>query len=111
MPGAQTSELDRAVEVVPPIRHTVPWRVAAVMALPDSRLRVSFVDGISGEVDMKSFLSSDVVEGTIFSALRDPSVFSQVKVVMGAVEWACGADLAPDAMYESIKERGVWVVE
>jgi hypothetical protein len=30
---------------------------------------------------------------------------------MGAVQWANGADLAPDAMYDAIKAHGKWIVE
>ena len=53
---ARNSESDRAAEVEPAIRATVPWRVASVTALPDNRLRVTFVDGTTGEVDMRRFL-------------------------------------------------------
>jgi hypothetical protein len=44
----------------------------------------------------------------VFEPLRDPNVFA---VVMGAVQWANGADLAPDAMYDAIKAHGRWIVE
>jgi hypothetical protein len=47
----------------------------------------------------------------VFEPLRDPNVFAQVRVVMGAVQWANGADLAPDAMYDAIKVHGRWIVE
>jgi len=30
---------------------------------------------------------------------------------MSAVQWANGTDLAPDAMYDSIKAHGGWTVE
>jgi hypothetical protein len=60
---------------------------------------------------MRSFLSDSKVDGTIFEALRDPALFSQAQVVLGAVQWPNGADLAPDAMYDAIRERGQWVVD
>jgi hypothetical protein len=44
-------------------------------------------------------------------ALRDPRVFSQARVVLGTVQWPNGADLAPDAMYDAIRENSVWVVD
>ncbi|MFW6012469.1 MAG: hypothetical protein ACOC92_02030 [bacterium] len=36
---------------------------------------------------------------------------AQARVVLGAVEWPGGPDLAPDAMYDAIREHGRWVVE
>jgi hypothetical protein len=105
------AESNRTPEVEPNIKHTVPWRVTAVTASPDARLRVSFVDGTSGEVEMGAFLRNASLDGTIFEPLRNPGVFAQVQVVLGAVQWPNGADLAPDAMYDAIRERGVWVLD
>lgn len=99
-----------AVEVVPPIRHAVAWRVAAVTSLPEARLHVTFVDGTAGEVDMRGVLASPTVDGTVFEPLRDPAAFARVEVVLGAVHWPDGADLAPDAMYDTIRESGTWVL-
>ena len=110
MQTTATPEGDRALEIVPPIRHTVPWRVASVTSLPDDRLRVTFVDGTAGEVDMSAFLDSPKIDGTVFESLRDPSVFARAEIVLGAVQWPNGTDLAPDAMYDAIRERGVWVL-
>jgi len=105
------TEKDRAPEIIPDLKHTVPWRVTSVNALSDACLRVTFVDGTGGEVHMKSFLSSPTVDSTIFEPLRDPALFAQAQVVLGAVQWPNGADLAPDAMYDAIRERGVWVLD
>ena len=102
---------NRTTEVEPAIQHTVPWRVTSVTALPDSRLRVTFVDGVTGDVDMRSFLSDPKIDGTIFEPLRDPAVFAQTRVVLGAIQWPNGADLAPDAMYDAIREYSVWVLD
>lgn len=79
--------------------------------MPDFRLDVMFVDGTRGEADMQSFLTDSKTTGTVFEPLRNPAVFAQVQVVMGAVQWANGADLALDAMYDAIKAHGRWVVE
>ena len=111
MQPTESPESNRAPEVEPATRHTVPWRVTSVAALPDSRLRVSFLDGTSGEVQMRSFLSHPRIDGTIFEALRDPAAFAQAQVVLGVIQWPNGADLAPDAMYDAIRERGVWVLD
>jgi hypothetical protein len=109
-PNANT-ESNRTPEVEPTIKHTVPWRVMSVIALSNLRLRVVFVDGTAGEVHMKSLLEDSRVDGTIFEPLRDPVIFAQAQVVLGAVQWPNGADLAPDAMYDAIREQGVWVLE
>jgi hypothetical protein len=77
----------------------------------DRRLRVTFVDGTEGEVDMRAFLADPKLDGTIFEPLRDPKTFAQARVVLGAIEWPNGADLAPDAMYDAIRQRGVWKVD
>ena len=111
MQPTENPESNRTPEVEPAIRHTVPWRVASVAALPDSRLRVTFVDGKTGEVHMRSFLNNPRIDGTIFELLRDPATFAQARVTLGAVQWPNGADLAPDAMYDAIRERGVWVLD
>jgi Protein of unknown function (DUF2442) len=109
-PNAST-ESHRTPEVDPTIKHTVSWRVNSVHVLPDARLRVAFVDGTAGEVHMKSFLSDPRIDGTVFEPLRDPAIFVQAQVVLGAVQWPNGVDLAPDAMYDAIRERGVWVLD
>ena len=104
-------ENNRTPEVEPTIRHTVAWRLTSVAALPDARLRVTFVDGTAGEVHMRAFLSNSKVDGTVFEPLRDPALFAQAQVVLGAIQWPNGADLAPDAMYDAIREHGVWVLD
>ena len=111
MQSTANTETDRAVEVVPEISHTVPWRVTSVLALPNSQLEVTFVDGTTGKVDMRNFLSSPTVDGTVFESLRDPALFAEARVVMGAVQWPNGADVAPDAMYDAIQESGIWVLD
>jgi hypothetical protein len=105
------TENHRTPEVDPEIKHTVSWRVTSVHVLPDARLRVVFVDGTAGEVHMKSSLSDPRIDGTVFEPLRDPAIFVQAQVVLGAVQWPNGVDLAPDAMYDAIRERGVWVLD
>ncbi len=102
---------DRTPEVVPEVRPAVPWRVATLEVLDSRRLLVRFVDGTQGEVWMQAFLASSAVGGTVFEALRDLTEFAKARVVMGVVQWPNGADLAPDAMYAAIRERGVWTLE
>lgn len=79
-------------------------------AVPGHRLRVKFVDGTSGEVDLSSLLARRDL-GSVFEPLRDEAFFARVRVAYGAVEWPNGADLAPDAMSDAIREHGRWVPE
>lgn len=96
--------------VMPAPSPAAPWRVVSAEPLPGMCLRVTFRDGTSGEVRQRPFIDAPQVRGTIFEALRDPSVFQQVRVDLGAVGWPNGADLAPDAMYDAIRAQGHWVV-
>jgi len=45
----------------------------------------------------------------VFRSLADPALFAQAGVEMGAVTWPGGLDLAPDAMHDSIAQRGEFV--
>jgi hypothetical protein len=111
MPPNANAQTDRTPQVEPTIKHTVPWRLTSVAALPDARLHVVFVDGTNGEVHLKSFLNSPTINGTVFEALRDPAIFAQAQVILGAVQWPTGADLAPDTMYDVIRKHGVWILD
>jgi hypothetical protein len=86
----------------------MPWRVVEVQPLSDFRLRVRFVDGLEGIVDMAALIHSPTAG--IFAQLADPLRFAQAFVLHGAVTWPDEIDLAPDAMYAEIKKLGVWVL-
>jgi uncharacterized membrane protein len=80
--------------------------VTRVEALTGLRLRVAFVDGLTGIVDLSGMVQSP--QAGIFAALADPALFAQVRLDYGAVTWPGDLDLAPDAMYTAIQERGEW---
>ena len=109
MPKSEAAKTHHSAAITPALRHTTPWRVVSVEACPGQRLRVEFVDGTTGEVELGTFLRSPSVDGTLFAALRDSAVFEAATVVMGAVLWPNGADLAPDARYDAIRASGRWV--
>ena len=111
MLSTEAAATDPTAGVVPPPRPSSPWRVESVEAQPGLRLQVRFADGTSGQVDMKRFLRSPSINGTVFEPLVDESMFGQVRVNLGAVVWPTGADLSPDAMYDAIRDSGEWVVE
>ena len=96
--------------VIEQVRSQAPWRAVAVCVGPDKTLAVRFVDGTAGRVELGRFLSGQGVEGTVFEALRDDLFFAQAAVTDGAVRWPNGADLAPDAMYDAIRESGCWTL-
>lgn len=106
MPANATAQDDRAASVTPAVHPTAPWRVREVTALPDDRLFVRFIDGLTGIVDLSALISSP--QAGVFARLRDRALFEQVRVEMGAVVWPGELDLAPDAMHAAIKEHGEW---
>lgn len=108
MRAETTAQGNPAFEIIPPIRLTAPWRVTKVKVVGPFRLNVSFVDGVSGIVDMTELVHSP--EAGVFAALADPEVFSQAFVLYGAVTWPGEIDLAPDAMYDEIKANGEWIL-
>ena len=75
-------------------------------ALPDDRLFVQFIDGLTGVVDLSALIASP--NAGVFARLRDRALFEQVHVEMGAVVWPGELDLAPDAMHAAIKQLGEW---
>ncbi|MGD2122646.1 MAG: DUF2442 domain-containing protein [Gemmatimonadota bacterium] len=63
--------------------------VLAVSHRQDFTLRIEFSDGSIRDVDL-----ADELEGEVFEPLRDPAVFSQVKVnpKTQTIEWPNGAE-------------------
>jgi hypothetical protein len=107
MSFASNAKEDRSAGIVPGVRPHAAWRIVAAEAQPGYRLNIRFRDGLEGTVDMRPLLESR--RAGVFSILRDPALFSQVQVVLGAVTWPGELDLAPDAMYDAIKACGEWV--
>lgn len=100
---AETKE-NKTFGVIP----SVPWRICKVKTLEHYRLQVQFVDGLEGYVDLSPLITGK--NAGVFSALQDTKLFAQVYLDHGAVAWPGELDLAPDAMYDVIKEHGIWVL-
>ena len=67
---------------------------------------VTFADGLTGRVRLRpSHLYG------VFEPLKEPAFFNCLQVKEGFVTWPGEIDLAPDAMYEAIREQGEWVLE
>jgi Protein of unknown function (DUF2442) len=95
------AEDNSAAAVAPAVRPAMPWRVVSVEALRGYRLRVRFLDGLEGVVDMSRLVVSS--DAGVFAALADSEAFNRVFVALGAVCWPDGLDIAPDAIYAKIK--------
>lgn len=73
--------------------------VTHVEFLGGHRLRLSFDDGSSGEVDF-----SDEEWRGVFAPLADPSYFGTVELdeELGTIVWPNGADIAPETLHRLV---------
>ncbi len=93
---------------MPTILSSMPWRVIHVEALADHRLRVTFLDGLTGIVDLSRLIHSP--DAGVFAALADPARFAEVSLDYGAVTWPGEVDLAPDAMHHALQQNPIWTL-
>lgn len=96
-------------DIAPAIICKVPWRLAQVKPLKDYAIEVTFVDGTHGFVEMEQMIMNQ--NAGVFAKLKDIDLFNQVYLEHGAVTWPGEIDLAPDAMYDEIKQHGKWVLK
>ena len=77
---------------------TADYEITAVEHLGGHRLRLTFADGMVGDVDLAGRF--DGPRGPVLEPLRDVRYFAQVAVDpdLGTVVWPNGADLAPDVL-------------
>jgi hypothetical protein len=73
-------------------------RATDVKPLEGYVIRVSFSDGAVKEIDFSEDLAS--ARG-VFKALRDPRIFSKVRIndASGTVEWPGEIDVDPEVLY------------
>jgi hypothetical protein len=78
--------------------------ITSVAVVRHRVLRLTFADGLSGELDVL-----DRMRGPVFAQARTPDGFAQVTVdaETGTIVWPGGADLAPDTLYERVR-TGAW---
>ena len=69
--------------------------VVAVEALPDYRLRLAFLSGEFKLFDVRPFLDKG-----LFRELQDETLFAQVRLALGTVEWPNGVDFDPEALFD-----------
>ena len=70
-------------------------KVVDVDYVKDYTLRLTFNDGVVKVVDLKPYL-----QGEVFGELLDKGKFVQYGLTPVTIEWANGADLAPEFLYE-----------
>jgi len=78
--------------------------ITAAAVIRHGVLRLTFADGLSGEVEVLGRM-----HGPVFEAARTKEGFAKVNVdsEAGTIVWPGGVDLAPDTLYERIRS-GVW---
>lgn len=81
---------------------TVPYEITAVEHLGGYRLRLTFADGLVGDVDLADRLKGP--RGPVLEPLREVEFFAKVAVdpELGTVVWPNGADLAPEVLHEQV---------
>ncbi len=79
--------------------------VTAVTVLEHWRLRVSFSDGVTGDVDLSGLKDA----GPYWEPLCDPEFFAEAFVDPRSrtVAWPGDVDIAPEALYEDAKNNRV----
>lgn len=82
---------------------SAPWRIKYIQPLENYHMTVQFRDGLEGVLDLSKLIMSK--DAGVFSVLRDKNLFNQAYLSHGAVTWPGELDLAPDAMYENIKNQ------
>ena len=70
-------------------------RVKDVDYQGDYKLALTFSDGVHKVVDLEPHL-----KGEAFGSLRDKDQFIQYALTPVTIQWANGADLAPEYLYE-----------
>jgi len=73
--------------------------VIAVRTQQEYMLHITFDNGETGLLDMKPYLDFG-----IFSRIKDPHSFANVRVSFDTVEWEAGADLDPEFVYRKCRK-------
>ncbi len=75
-------------------------KVTGVERLGEYRLRLTFSDGMVGDIDLAAELW-----GEMFEPLRDIAQFNSVSVdpELGTLVWPNGADLDPEGLHDAVR--------
>ena len=77
-------------------------RITSVNVVGPLQMELSFSDGSSGKVDLRSQIQG---RGGVFLRLQDPEYFALVSVDAdsGTLVWPNGVDLDPDVLYAAVQ--------
>lgn len=85
-----------------PCTESAPARITEVTVLDGFRVRLTFRDGVTKEMDLDR-----LVRGPVFQPLRnDRRVFAAAFVDGGTIAWPNGADLDPDVLRYDLEPAG-----
>ena len=75
-------------------------KVTRVERLGEYSLRLTFSDGVVGDIDL-----ADELWGEMFEPLRDIAEFNSVSVdpELGTLVWPNGADLDPEGLHDAVR--------
>lgn len=76
------------------------WDAKAVRPLPDFQIYVEIENGLKGVFDLKPYLDKG-----IFRELNNVHYFNSVGLVLGAVSWPHGQDIAPETLLSELKQQ------
>ena len=75
--------------------------VTALAFLDGYRVRLTFSDDTTKEIDLTPYLS-----GPIFAPVRDPATFRQGQIADGAISWPNGADIDTQVLRYGLTPAG-----
>lgn len=74
------------------------WDATFVKPLCNYEIYVEIQDGTKGVFDLKPYL-----EKGMFRELKNVDYFNSVNILLGAVSWPNGQDIAPDTLLSELK--------
>jgi len=83
------------------MKNTLLIKIVEAKYVSDYKINLCFTDGLKGVVDLK-----DEIWGEVFEPLKDVEYFKNFKKDRWTITWDCGADFAPEFLYElTIKQN------
>jgi hypothetical protein len=84
-------------------RYRYHPRVTQMRLLEGHCVHLVFSDGAEGVADLSDLVGS----GPVFMPLTDPEFFRKVRLnhESGTIEWPNGADVAPETLYDWVREQ------